>query len=432
MKQFTQENIDKKIRQRNFLLMLPIIILPFLTFLFWSLGLVGASDVKASAGGTKGLNMQLPDARLKENKSWNKLSFYEQADRDSARYREAMKNDPYYHMDVRDSLSALIVKPNTTSAYNYNPMPSGYMDSNEYKVNKKLAELNVALNKSNDDDKSIANHNTAIQVTPGIQSNDVDRLEKMLQVINQPDSTMDPETKQLNTMMDKILAIQHPESVKESVHEETEKNKKGVYQAIAKPNDAITTVLQGVKEGVKPNSKRTNQPVQKNGFYSLYTDSVNEEKHNSIEAEIQETQTLVSGATIKLCLLHDVYVNGNHLLQGTYVYGLTTLNEERLHVTITNIRYHDNLFPIALSAYDLDGVEGIYIPGTLQRDVVKQSSSDAVNSIGITSLDPSIGAQAANAGIQAAKSLISKKVKQMKVTVKAGYKVLLKDGNQNQ
>jgi hypothetical protein len=35
--------------------------------------------------------------------------------------------------------------------------------------------------------------------------------------------------------------------------------------------------------------------------------------------------------------------------------------------------------------------------------------------------------QAANAGIQAAKSLISKKVKLVKVTVKAGYKILLKD-----
>src|SRR4051812_47885404 len=109
MKQFTQENTDKKRKQRNFLLVLPAIVLPFLTFLFWSLGLIGVSDVKASA--TNGLNMQLPNAKLKENKSWNKLSFYEQADRDSARYREAMKNDPYYRTDGKDSLSALPLKP---------------------------------------------------------------------------------------------------------------------------------------------------------------------------------------------------------------------------------------------------------------------------------------------------------------------------------
>src|SRR6478752_2433826 len=99
MKQFTQANTDKKRKQRNFLLVLPVIVLPFLTFLGWSLGLIGASDVKASAVKAKGLNMQLPDAKLKEDKSWNKLSFYEQADRDSARYREAIKSDPNYHIN---------------------------------------------------------------------------------------------------------------------------------------------------------------------------------------------------------------------------------------------------------------------------------------------------------------------------------------------
>jgi Protein of unknown function (DUF3714). len=44
-------------------------------------------------------------------------------------------------------------------------------------------------------------------------------------------------------------------------------------------------------------------------------------------------------------------------------------------------------------------------------------------------LDPSLAAQAANTGIQAAKSLLSKKAKIVRVTLKAGYKVLLKDKN---
>jgi hypothetical protein len=47
----------------------------------------------------------------------------------------------------------------------------------------------------------------------------------------------------------------------------------------------------------------------------------------------------------------------------------------------------------------------------------------------LTTMDPSLKAQATSAGIGAAKSLLSKKVKQVKVMVKAGYKVLLKDKN---
>jgi hypothetical protein len=47
-------------------------------------------------------------------------------------------------------------------------------------------------------------------------------------------------------------------------------------------------------------------------------------------------------------------------------------------------------------------------------------------------MDPSLKAQAASEGIRAAKSLLSKKVKQVKVTLKAGYQVLLRDGNGDQ
>ena len=58
-----------------------------------------------------------------------------------------------------------------------------------------------------------------------------------------------------------------------------------------------------------------------------------------------------------------------------------------------------------------------------------QKINETMNSIELTTLDPSIGAQAASAGIQAAKSLIGKKVKLVKVTLRAGYQLLLKQTN---
>lgn len=47
----------------------------------------------------------------------------------------------------------------------------------------------------------------------------------------------------------------------------------------------------------------------------------------------------------------------------------------------------------------------------------------------LTTLEPSLKAQAAAAGINTVKSLLTRKVKQVKVMVKAGYKVLLRDKN---
>ena len=80
-----------------------------------------------------------------------------------------------------------------------------------------------------------------------------------------------------------------------------------------------------------------------------------------------------------------------------------------------------------LSVYDMDGLDGIYIPGAITRDVAKESADRSIQSIGLTSLDPSLSAQAAGAGIEAAKTLLSKKVRLIKVVVKAGYQVLLRD-----
>src|SRR4051812_29986654 len=81
--------------------------------------------------------------------------------------------------------------------------------------------------------------------------------------------------------------------------------------------------------------------------------------------------------------------------------GLPSLNNERLEVSINSIRDENSLFPVKLEVYDMDGLPGIYIPGAITRDVTKQSTDNALQSVALSSLDPSIGAQAASAGIEA-------------------------------
>jgi hypothetical protein len=79
-----------------------------------------------------------------------------------------------------------------------------------------------------------------------------------------------------------------------------------------------------------------------------------------------------------------------------------------------------------MEAYDLDGQPGIYVPGSIDRDVSKASADEALGTLGVTSLDPSLGAQAAGAGIQAVKTLLTRKVRQVRVVVREGYQLLLK------
>ena len=424
MNHYTEVSTERQRKQRKFFLVLPLIVLPFLTFLLWSMGWVGGNEAKAAQ--VKGLNMQLPDAKLKDNKSWNKLSFYEQADKDSAKYRDAVKNDPFFHRNV-DSLVQASSPLDRSSSFSYNPLPPGNTDANEYKVAQKLAQLNAVIDNNNKANESLNDRNKSEPITSSFQTKDVDRLEQMLQRVNGPDSGTDPENEQLNGMMDKILDIQHPERVSERIRRESQKNKRAVYPVVLKQRNNVTSILQKNDQGGRSDNKHGIQPPKQATFYSLTDDTTREEKQNTIEAQIQQTQTLVSGSTVKLSLTTDVYVNGVLVPKGTLLYGIASQNGERLNIAIPAIHYGNSLLPVSLTVYDLDGLPGIYIPGSITRDAVKQSGSEAVTNIGITSLDPSLTAQAASAGIQAAKSLINKKVKQVKVTVKAGYQVLLYD-----
>ena len=71
-------------RKRKMLLVLPLLIIPFLTMVFWAMG-GGRLDASSIQRQSTGLNLQLPNAQLKDDKGENKLSYYEEAEKDSAK-----------------------------------------------------------------------------------------------------------------------------------------------------------------------------------------------------------------------------------------------------------------------------------------------------------------------------------------------------------
>ena len=78
--------MSKNVKQRKMLLVLPLLVIPFLTMAFWALG---GGSIKAETSITaKGLNLNLPDANLKDDKVMDKLSFYDKADKDSLKMAE--------------------------------------------------------------------------------------------------------------------------------------------------------------------------------------------------------------------------------------------------------------------------------------------------------------------------------------------------------
>ena len=87
----------KEKKQRKFLLVLPLLVLPFLTIMFWALG--GGKAEKPVSVKAAGFNFSLPDPTLKDDKQRDKMSYYDQAKKDSLKFLELIKNDPNFKRD---------------------------------------------------------------------------------------------------------------------------------------------------------------------------------------------------------------------------------------------------------------------------------------------------------------------------------------------
>ena len=436
---------EKFLQKRKFFMVLPLLVLPFLTMIFWALGGGQGVPAQATAMDMTGLNLSLPDAHFDEKEIWDKLSLYEIAERDSAKYEEARESDPYFDLIAFKSQQEL--KPQTDTIKKDSRLIDSFRqkerlaaDPNEDRVNKKLQELYAEINKTPvppATSRTANNQQRSANVPSDPQfTEDVDRLEKMMEMM-QGGNESDPEMQQIESVLEKILDIQHPERVKEKLKGQTIQQHENAFSVeTVNANDNISFIPQmpvsQSADGTPDSSMSTqalfiSRPVQ-NAFYGLEDDiQVQQEAGNAIEAIIHDTQELVAGATVKMRLLNEVTINGKVIPKDQFIYGTCGINGERLTIEINSIRSANSLLPVSLSVYDLDGMEGIYIPGAITRDAAKQAGDDALQNIQMMSLDPSIGQQAASAGIEAAKGLLSKKTKLIKVTVKAGYKILLMD-----
>ena len=412
---------QKFIQKRKFYVMLPVLVIPFLTMFFWALG-GGQGVVNAKESNSVGLNLTLPEPKFgDESNAWDKLSLYQKARRDSLKASQAKKNDPYFRLSMlklkedttrRDSLKKNGV--NTSLGEEKEPI-----DVTEAKVHKKLEELQRQID--NPTVQRAGRRRVQKQPEPSTLSNfqsDVDRLESMM-LMMQDGHQEDQEMHEINAVLNKILDIQHPDRVKNRL-EHGKPESPGLYADGIAAQNSVTLIGDESSNG---------NSLAVNGFYGLEGVATPVVDHNAIEAEVYGNQTLVSGAVIKLVLLQDINLSGVTIPKNTFVFGKCGLSGERLSAEINSIQFNSSIYPVSLSVHDIDGLEGIYVPGAIARDAAKKSSNETLQDVQLNTLDPSLEVQAASAGIEAAKGMLTKKARLIQVTAKAGYKVFLVNKN---
>jgi hypothetical protein len=367
MKQKRIETPEHREKRRKFLLFLPVPILLFAALIFLAFG-GGKGNAVQQNSQQRGINTELPSAQFKGEKAPDKMSLYDQAAKDSASVRG----------NSGKGIFASLQK-DTSGRFAKYLSPGGHVaESNEAQISRKLAQIRGQLNKP----PQTSVHDQAVTTlsTPGVNTTDIDRLEKMMQGLKSQQAE-DPQMKQLGGMMDKIFQIQHPELVSQQVKKES--------------------------------------PVVPDSLFK------------AIRAMVDGNQKVVGGASVRLKLLDTITLNGQRLPRGQLLYGLCQVNNQRLVLNIKNIRLGTSLLPVDLAVYDMDGMAGINAPEAITQDAMRSGSDNALQSLQYLPMNQTVTTQLTGAAVETTKSLFSKKVKVIKVKLKAGYPVLLRN-NQTQ
>lgn len=183
------------------------------------------------------------------------------------------------------------------------------------------------------------------------------------------------------------------------------------------------------------------QPMSDAKFVAGYTQERNYGFHtavgtaqtagkNTISACIHSNQTITDGQSVRLRLLEAMRVADKVIPRNTVVVGAARVQGERLDIGLSSIEYEGTIIPVELSVFDSDGQEGIFIPGSMEIDAVKEIAANMGSSLGSSiNISTDAGAQLASdlgkGVIQGTSQYIAKKMRTVKVHLKAGYKVLL-------
>ena len=153
-------------------------------------------------------------------------------------------------------------------------------------------------------------------------------------------------------------------------------------------------------------------------------------RKNTISASVYGYQTVTDGQTVRLRLLEPMAVDERIIPKGAIIVGATKIQGERLNITITSIENGKTIIPVELSVYDTDGQQGIFIPNSMEVSAAKEVAANMGGSMG-SSINISSDSKAQLASdigkglIQGTSQYVAKKMRTVKVHLKAGYQVLL-------
>ena len=151
---------------------------------------------------------------------------------------------------------------------------------------------------------------------------------------------------------------------------------------------------------------------------------------NTIAAVVAGNQSVIDGESVKLRTTEPMWIGNRLIPRNTTITGSGRVQGERLEIEITSIECEGSIYDVELQVYDSDGQEGINIPQSMENDALHEIGANMGSTVGSSiNISTNTGAQiASDVGrglINGVSQYLTKKMRTVKVHLKAGYRVML-------
>lgn len=206
------------------------------------------------------------------------------------------------------------------------------------------------------------------------------------------------------------------------------KNGKAMINSVGQVH---SSVVSGLSQPISDSEFMENYSQPRNYSFNTAVGTEGETEKNTIKACIHENQTITDGQAVRMRLLEPMRAGDRVIPRNALVTGMGRIQGERLGIKIGSLEYEGTIIPVELEVFDTDGQSGIFIPGSMELNAVKEVAANLGSSLGtsISITNQSAGdqllAELGKGAIQGTSQYISKKMRVVKVSLKAGYNVLL-------
>ena len=391
-----------------------------------SMWCIFAPSDKDKSAAQQGLNDSIPQATT-EQLTGNKLKAYELGDK--SRQDEQTREEMGRLSDYFDSNTAPSESERAEAAASTAKIESSM---HRYEENNRLLNSFYAPDPNEQEREALRS--------------ELDNLKKELAAKNENE---DAEGKRQLALMEKSYQmaakyLPQSSSTTNAAHAFTPAKEKGTLETSATKQASSTSSLpvMEVLAERKQVVSSLNQPMsdvyfmeeygkkaRNMGFHSLTSTAVPTVR-NTLKVVVDRTTVLKEGDNVVLRLLESAKVQGLHIPRQSRLIARAKIEGNRLHLLVKSIEVEGRIIAVKLSAYDTDGQEGVFIPGSEDVNALKEVGANIGGSMGTSftfasSAKDQIISEAARGVMQGASQLLQKKLRTVKVTLKGGYRLFL-------